>query len=66
MSDDIDRAQIVVERMQDEALRARKPEGPVSTGRCLNPRCDDLVGASVRWCCAGCRDQWQSARDKRA
>jgi len=57
MSDDIDRAQIVVEHMQDEALRARKPEGPAPTGRCLNPRCDDLVGDGVRWCCAGCQDQ---------
>ena len=57
MSDDIDRAQNEEERSLAEALRARRPEGPSPTGRCLH--CDEIVDDHQRWCNAGCRDAWQ-------
>lgn len=63
MSDDIDRAQGEVERSLAEALRARRPSGPVATGRCLH--CDEIVGDTQRWCGAECRDQWESLRTRR-
>lgn len=40
------------------ALRLRKPEGPQPTGSCL--WCDEPTGASLRWCEAWCRDQWEN------
>lgn len=35
---------------------SRKPEGPQPTGRCLC--CDEIVGDTMRWCNALCRDAW--------
>lgn len=57
MSDDIDRAQNEVDRSLAEALRTRKPEGPVATGRCLY--CDEIVGDAQRWCDVSCRNAWE-------
>lgn len=65
MSDDIDRAQNEVERSLGEALRARKPEGPLPTGECL--WCKEPIEGVVflwyhdipkRWCDTYCRDMW--------
>lgn len=63
MSDDIDRAQNEEERSLAEALRARRPSGPVATGRCHF--CDEIVGDNQRWCDAECRDQLEALRSKR-
>jgi hypothetical protein len=57
MSDDIDRAQNEVERSLGEALRVKKPVGPVATGRCLF--CDEILDDENRWCDSGCRDAWE-------
>jgi hypothetical protein len=57
MSDDIDRAQNEVERSLGEALRVKKPVGPVATGRCLF--CDEILDDESRWCDSGCRDAWE-------
>lgn len=55
--DDVDASN---ERQQREAPllieASKKPVGPVATGRCLY--CDEIVGDTMRWCDAGCRDGW--------
>lgn len=63
MSDDIDRAQCEVDRLQQEAQRARKPEGPCATGRCLH--CDEVLDDVRRWCDSYCRDQWAALTKRR-
>jgi len=63
VTDDIDRAQSEIDRAQAEAMRNRKPEGPVPTGRCLY--CDDIVGDEQRWCGINCRDFWEMLRGRR-
>ena len=60
MSDDIDRAQNEVERSLGQALRTRKPAGPVANGRCHY--CGELLGDTQRWCDTGCRDNWERDR----
>ncbi len=55
--DEADRANQEVERGLSEALRQRRPEGPVATGRCLC--CDEPVEEPRRWCDSICRDDWQ-------
>lgn len=60
MSDDIDRAQREVDRLHDEALRARKEVGPVATGRCLY--CDEILDDHMRWCDSTCHDAWEKLR----
>lgn len=57
MSDDIDRAQNEVDRAQAEAIKMRKPEGPVATGRCLY--CDEILDDHRRWCDAEHREHWE-------
>lgn len=57
MSDEIDRAQSEVERSLAEAMRKRRPAGPVANGRCLY--CDEILDDHQRWCGAACRDAWQ-------
>ena len=63
MSDDIDRAQKEVERSLGEALRARKPSGPVANGRCHF--CGELLDDAARWCDTICRDQWEKLKTRR-
>lgn len=38
-------------------LNYRMPEGPVATGKCLY--CNSPLPHGVRWCDAGCRDDWE-------
>jgi hypothetical protein len=56
--DEIDRAQNEVERSLGEAMRLRKPEGPVATGRCLY--CESLLEPGRRWCDSICREDWET------
>lgn len=63
MSDDIDRAQNEVERNLAEALRSRKPAGPVANGRCYY--CGELLDDVSRWCGARCRDDWEKLTRRR-
>lgn len=59
--DEADRASQEVERSLQEAIRARRPVGPVATGRCL--WCDEIVGDGIRWCPdEECRDLWEQER----
>ena len=62
MDDNLDRANDELEMSLAQALRQRKPEGPMPTGRCL--WCDDITNDFVRWCNADCRDQWESANKR--
>ena len=57
MSDNLDIAQERSEMHLADALRARKPEGPAPTGRCL--WCDEIVSDEQRWCDSQCRDMWE-------
>lgn len=57
MADDIDRAQNEVDRSLAEALRMKKPVGPIATGRCLH--CDEIVADTHRWCGIECREGWE-------
>jgi hypothetical protein len=58
MSDDIDRAQNEVDRSLAEALRKRRPAGPVAKGRCHY--CDEPVEGDQRWCDIECREGWET------
>jgi hypothetical protein len=58
--DDADRANAEVERSLQEALRSRRPEGPLPQGACL--LCDEPVDGQRRWCDADCRNQWEKRR----
>ena len=57
MTDIFDRATEREEMDREIALRARKPEGPEATGRCL--WCGDETTQGRRWCSAQCRDEWE-------
>jgi hypothetical protein len=57
MADELDLASEREEIARAAAISLRRPEGPAATGECLE--CEEPVGAGVRWCCAGCRDDWQ-------
>lgn len=59
MPDEIDRAQAQEEQLTAIAQRFRKPEGPKATGVCL--WCHDPVNPGIRWCSAGCRDDFEKA-----
>lgn len=56
--DDIDRASQEVERSLAEAMRKRRPAGPVANGRCHY--CDEPVGDGQRWCDIDCREGWET------
>lgn len=64
MADEIDRASDETERTLAEAMRARRPAGPVANGRCHH--CDEILDDTLRWCNAGCRDAWELLTRKRA
>ena len=63
MADEVDRAAQEEEMLLAEAIKARRPTGPVPTGRCL--WCDEIVGDTMRWCDTECRDQWERAANRR-
>lgn len=46
---------------REDALRKRKPNGPESTGFCLN--CNTRLTGGRRWCDPECREDWE-LRDK--
>lgn len=46
---------------REDALRKRKPNGPESTGFCLN--CNARLAGGRRWCDPECREDWE-LRDK--
>lgn len=56
MDDNLDRANDENGASLSEALRRRKPEGPVATGHCN--WCELSVSPDLRWCNVTCRDQW--------
>lgn len=62
MADLVDRWQADREVLERAALSHRKPAGPAYTGHCLN--CEAPVAAPLRWCNAGCRDDWQRLQSK--
>ncbi len=63
MSDNFDIATEREEFFRDNALRERKPAGPVATGRCLH--CDEVLDDVRRWCDSDCRDGWEKSRARR-
>lgn len=63
MADEVDRAAQEEEMLLAEAIKARRPAGPVPTGRCL--WCDEIVGDTMRWCSVECRDQWEALMQRR-
>lgn len=64
MSDEIDRAQNEVERSLTEAMRKRRPAGPVANGRCHY--CGELIDDEARWCDIGCREGWERENKRKA
>ena len=65
MSDDADRAEVLIEHAVDDALaeahaRADLPEVE-ATGYCLF--CYTPLLTARRWCNANCRDAWQHEHD---
>lgn len=58
--DETDRADMEVERSLHEALRKRRPVGPVANGRCHY--CDEIVDDETRWCDIGCRAAWERSQ----
>lgn len=63
MADEVDRASQEVEYSQAEALRLRRPAGPVANGRCHY--CDEPVPDGMRWCGIDCRDAWEALMRRR-
>ena len=62
-----DEADITAERephnMELSLLKSRRPAGPTPTGACL--WCEDDVDDGIRWCNAGCRDDWEEDQKRR-
>lgn len=56
MTDQYDRASELEQMARDDALRARRDEGPAMTGYCFY--CAEKVADGLRWCDAECRDEW--------
>lgn len=63
MSDIADDADRQIEQFTAMAAKAKKPEGPRYTGRCLN--CDEVLDPPYRWCDAGCREAEQQRARRR-
>ena len=58
MSDVCDRADDECEHELAEALRIRKPPGPVATGICYY--CLELIAPGLRWCeGTECEREWE-------
>jgi hypothetical protein len=59
--DIIDQGNEAAEIFRRSALSQRQPEGPAATGYCFN--CEaNLHNTKMRWCDAGCRDDWEKQR----
>lgn len=55
--DEADRAQVEIEHaLLGQMAAAREDTSIVSTGKCLN--CGQPLPRGMRWCDAGCRDDW--------
>lgn len=52
-----DDASMREEHFRETALKHRKPNGPVATGRCLY--CNALLSFGDRWCNADCREDYE-------
>jgi hypothetical protein len=63
MTDEADRASQEVERDLAEAMRLRRPVGPVANGRCHY--CDEALDDDMRWCDIECREAWESLTRRR-
>lgn len=61
MADEADRAAQEVEVNLAEAVRLRRPPGPIANGRCYY--CDEIVDEDARWCDIECREAWERERD---
>lgn len=65
MTDELDRAEIEIEMELAEALRLRKPVGPLPTGFCHY--CLELIGPGMRWCeGTECEQAWEYEKMRRA
>lgn len=51
-----DDASMREEHFRETALKHRKPNGPVATGRCLY--CNALLPDNRRWCDKWCQEDW--------
>jgi len=61
--DEADSGNVAAEIFLNDRLSARKPEGPVATGRCLH--CDESVDEGRRWCDTFCRDAWSVVYERK-
>lgn len=57
MADDLDIATETHEIFMRASLEARREQGPVETGFCLN--CEEPLSPGKRWCDCACRDDWE-------
>jgi hypothetical protein len=64
MADDGDRADQEVEYYRAEALRKRRPDGPVANGRCHYCG-EELPEDYMRWCDVDCRNAWEALVSRR-
>lgn len=55
--DEVDRAQVEIEHALLGQMAAARAEASIAaTGKCLN--CGQALPRRMRWCDAGCRDDW--------
>ena len=65
MTDQLDRAEEEIEAELAEALRQRKPGGPVASGYCHY--CFEPVAEQLRWCDGTeCEREWEYVQARRA
>lgn len=57
MSDDADKADFQQEMFREAAMKMRRQEGPLPTGKCLF--CDEPLPMPHRWCDVDCREDWE-------
>lgn len=62
MTDQLDRAEDEIEMELAEALRQRRPVGPLPTGHCH--WCGDAVAVGMRWCDHDCEAAWEYAEGR--
>lgn len=63
--DEADRADNERERDLAEALRKRRPAGPVATGFCLY--CGEPLDDGMRWCAGtDCEREWEWEQQRKA
>jgi len=62
--DEVDRAQVEIEHaLLGRMAAAREYSTVAATGKCLN--CGQPLSRKMRWCDAGCRDDWARLLAKR-